>query len=78
MASGPVSIAFSSPVAKARTDRKRLLLLLGRIGLLEAQVPQLVGDEVELAEGNLLAGLHLLRFVAEVEDDSHLKYKKQI
>jgi hypothetical protein len=62
MVSGSASIASSSPVAKARTDRKRLLLL-GRIGLLETQVPQLVGDEVELAEGNLLAVLHLLRFV---------------
>jgi hypothetical protein len=62
MVSGSASIASSSPVAKARTDRKRLLLL-GRIGLLETQVPQLVGDEVKLAEGNLLAVLHLLRFV---------------
>jgi hypothetical protein len=64
MVSGSASIASSSPVAKARTDRKKLLLLLGRIGLLEAQVPQLADDEVELAEGNLLAVLHLLRFVA--------------
>jgi hypothetical protein len=35
--------------------------------------PKLVGDEVELAEGDPLARL-LLRFVVEVEDDSHMKH----
>jgi hypothetical protein len=35
----------------------------------------LVGDEVELAEGDPLARLLLFWFVANVEDDSHLKHK---
>jgi hypothetical protein len=35
----------------------------------------LVGDEVELAEGDLLARLLLLQFIADVEDDSHMKHK---
>jgi hypothetical protein len=41
---------------------------------MEAQVPKLVSNEVELDEGNLLAWLLLFRFIAEVEDDSHLKH----
>jgi hypothetical protein len=41
---------------------------------MEAQVPELVGDEVELVEGDPLARLLLLWFVADVEDDSHLKH----
>jgi hypothetical protein len=39
------------------------------------QVPELVGDEVELAEGDPLARLLLFQFVADVEDESHLKQK---
>ena len=35
----------------------------------------MVGDEVELAEGDLFAWLLLFWFVAEVEDDNHLKHK---
>jgi hypothetical protein len=35
----------------------------------------LIGDEVELAEGDPLARLLLLWFIADVEDDSHLKHK---
>jgi hypothetical protein len=34
----------------------------------------LVGVEVELAKGNLLARLHFFWFIAEVEDNSHLKH----
>jgi hypothetical protein len=34
----------------------------------------LVSDEVELAEGDLLARLHFFWFIAEVEDNSHLKH----
>jgi hypothetical protein len=35
----------------------------------------LVRDEVELAEGDPLAWLLLLRFIVDVEDNSHLKHK---
>jgi hypothetical protein len=35
----------------------------------------LVGDEVKLAEGDHLPWLLLFRFLAKVEDDSHLKHK---
>jgi hypothetical protein len=35
----------------------------------------LVGDEVELAKSDPLAWLLLFWFIAEVEDDSHLKHK---
>jgi hypothetical protein len=42
---------------------------------LKAQVPELVGDEVEPTEGDPLARLLLFWFVADVEDDSHLKHK---
>ena len=56
------------------TDLEGFLSLLCWCGFLEAQVPELVSDEVELTEGNLLAQLHFFRFVAEVEDNSHLKH----
>jgi hypothetical protein len=35
----------------------------------------LIGDEVELAEGDPLAQLLLLWFIADPKDDSHLKHK---
>jgi hypothetical protein len=38
------------------------------------QVPKLVGDEVEAAEGDLLARLHPPRGVVDVGDDFHLKH----
>jgi hypothetical protein len=38
---------------------------------------QLVGDEVELTKDDPRARLHLLQFVTEVEDDSHLKRKNK-
>ena len=38
------------------------------------QVPKLVSNEVQAAEGDLLAWLHLLCGVVDVDDDSHLKY----
>jgi hypothetical protein len=56
------------------TNLEGLLSLLGWFGFLKAQVPKLVGDEVELAEGDLLARLHFFWFIAEVEDNSHLKH----
>jgi hypothetical protein len=34
----------------------------------------LIGDEVELAEGDPFAWLLLLWFIAEAEDNSHLKH----
>jgi hypothetical protein len=37
------------------------------------QVPKLVDDKVESTKGGLLARLHLLRSVVEVDDDSYLK-----
>ena len=41
---------------KECTDRGRLLLLLhGRFGFLQMQVPKLVSDEVEATKGDLLA-----------------------
>lgn len=39
------------------------------------QVSELVGDEVQAAEDDLGAWLHLLN-VVEVEDDTHLKHNK--
>ena len=45
-------------------DLEGLFSSLGWSRHLEAQVPELVGDEVELAEGDLLARLLLLWFVA--------------
>ena len=56
------------------TDLEGLLSLLGWFGFLKAQVPELVGDEIELSEGDLLARLHFFWFVTEVEDNSHLKH----
>ena len=41
------------------------------------QVPKPVGDEVELAEDDPRARLHLLQFITEVEDNSHLKHKNK-
>ena len=57
------------------TDLEGLSPFFGRLGFLKAQVPELVSDEVELAEGDPLARLLLSRFVADVEDDSHPKHK---
>ena len=57
------------------TDLEGLLSFLDWLRFLKAQVPELVGDEVELAEGDLLAQLLLFWFITEVEDDSHLKHK---
>ena len=55
-------------------DLEGLFSLLGWFGFLKTHVLELVGDEVKLAEGDLLAWLHFFRFVAEVEDNSHLKH----
>jgi hypothetical protein len=41
---------------------------------LQMQVPKLVGDEVEVTEGDLLSRLHPLRVIVDVDDDSHLKH----
>ena len=41
------------------TDLEGLSPFFGRLGFLKAQVPELVGDEVELAEGDPLARLLL-------------------
>lgn len=54
------------------------LLLFGCFGFLQAQVSKLVYDEVELAEGDLFARLHLLCVVIEIEDDTHLKHNKSV
>jgi hypothetical protein len=51
------------------------LLSFGGLGFLKAYVPKLIGDEVELAEGDPFAQLLLLLFITDVEDDTHLKYK---
>ena len=52
-----------------------LLSFFGWVGFLKAPVPELIGDEVELVEGDLLARLLPFWFLAEVKDDSHLKHK---
>jgi hypothetical protein len=56
-------------------DLEGLLAFLDWLRFLKAQVPELVGDEVELAEGDPLARLLLFWFITDVEDDSHLKHK---
>jgi hypothetical protein len=38
------------------------------------QVPKLVSDEVEASKGDLLAQLHPVRAIINVDDDSHLKH----
>jgi hypothetical protein len=38
------------------------------------QVPKLVSEEVEAAEGDLLARLHPPRGIVDIDDDSHLKH----
>jgi hypothetical protein len=57
------------------TDLEGLLSFFGWLRFLKAQAPKLIGDEVELAEGDPLARLLLLWFIADLEDDSHLKHK---
>ena len=49
-----------------------------RFGLLQAQVPELIGDEVQVAEGDLLARLYLLHVIAELEDEAYLKHNESI
>jgi hypothetical protein len=51
------------------------LFFSGWLRFLKEQAPELIGDEVELTEGDPLARLLLLWFVTDVEDDSHLKHK---
>jgi hypothetical protein len=38
------------------------------------QVPKLVGDEVEAAEGDLLTWQHSSRVIINADNDSHLKH----
>ena len=38
------------------------------------QVPELIADGVEAVEGDLLAWLHHLHGVVDIDDDSHLKH----
>jgi hypothetical protein len=52
-----------------------LLSFFGWLRFLKAQVLELIGDEVELVEGDPFAPLLLLWLVTDVEDDSHLKHK---
>lgn len=56
-------------------DLEGLFPLFSWLGLLTAQVPELVGDEVEFDKGYLLPRLLLFWFFVEVEDNSHLKHK---
>jgi len=56
-------------------DLEGLFPFISRFRFLKAQVPELVGDEVEFAKGDPLARLLLSRFIVDVEDDSHLKHK---
>ena len=56
-------------------DLEGLLSFFGWLRVPKAQVLELIGDEVELAEDDLLAWLLLLWFVTDVEDDSYLKHK---
>ena len=51
-----------------------LLLLHGWFGILQMQVPELVGDDVEVANRELVAQLHLLSIVVDPEDETHLKH----
>jgi hypothetical protein len=60
------------------SDLERLrFLLFGWLGLPQAQVPELVSDEVELAEDDPCAQPHPLWFIIEVKYDSHLKHKNK-
>jgi hypothetical protein len=38
------------------------------------QIPKPIGNEVQVAEGDLLSWLHLLHNIVDVDDDSHLKH----
>ena len=60
---------------KECVDQGRLLLLLhGWFGFSQMQVPKPISDEVQAAEGDPLARLHLLHGIVDVDDDSHLKH----
>lgn len=43
------------------------------IKFLQAQVPELIGGEVQVDEGDLLAWLHPLYGVIELEDEAPMK-----
>jgi hypothetical protein len=60
------------------SDLERLRFLsFDWLGLPQAQVPELVSDEVELAKDDPHAQPHPLWFIIEVKDDSHLKHKNK-
>lgn len=42
------------------------------------QDAKLMGDDVELAKGDLFAWLHLLRIIAKVKDNIHLKHNMNL
>lgn len=45
---------------------------------LAAQVPELVGDEVQVPKGDLVAQLHLFHVISDLEDEAHLKHDDPI
>ena len=53
-----------------------LLLLLPHewFKILQMQVPELVGNEVEAADGELVSQQHHLSIVIDPEDETHLKH----
>jgi hypothetical protein len=56
-------------------DLEGMFSFFGWLMFLKAHVPELIGDEVELFKGDPFARLLLLRFITDVEGDSHLKHK---
>jgi hypothetical protein len=67
---GPVSTTSSSPVDGSGGTVLPWLVQVPT----STQVLELVRDEVELAEGDLLAWPHFFWFITEVEDGSYLKH----
>lgn len=56
-----------------------LLLLLHRwCGILQVQVPKLVGNEVHAPESDLVTRLHLLNVIVNPKDETHLKHDESI
>ena len=59
-----------------RADGGRLLLLCGWFEVLQAQVPEPVGDEAQAVGSDLVSWLHLVGIVVDPGDEAHLKHNE--